>query len=97
MSNDRVDIPRVQLQEWSRVLDVLAQDEHFGRNARDQLAAIAEQIGYWTTQRTDVGGVRVTQTMGDIAAGSSVVGYVGNVGEPRRPRAPRRPQRPEED
>jgi hypothetical protein len=94
MSDDRVNVPRVQLQEWSRVLAILGQDEHFGRNARDQLTTIADAIHYWSTQRTDVGGVRVTQTMGDVGSGSTVVGYVS---EPRRPRPPRAPQRPDRE
>ena len=84
MSIDRVNVPRVHLQEWSRLLAVLAQDEHLGRAARDQLTTTVDQIHYWSTQRTNVGGVHVSQTMEIVEEGSTVVGYVSNDGRARR-------------
>jgi hypothetical protein len=84
MSTDRVNVPRVHLEEWFRVLAILTQGEHLGRNARDQLTTVVDDIHFWSTQRTDLGGVNVSQTMGVVEQGSTVVGFVSHDAPSRR-------------
>jgi hypothetical protein len=52
---DRVSVPRVHLAAWARFLEDAANgDERLARSFRDQLSVTAEQVHYWSTQRTDL-------------------------------------------